>query len=103
MSNTIEDFKRAVALFDSVVADVPADAWGNTTPCEAWDATELVRHQCGVLDALADIARTGEINMPRWPARLMIPPPGGLRPGTGSPKRSTAPTWPPKASTGSAP
>ena len=65
MSETIEDFKRAVALFDSVVADVPADAWGNTTPCEAWNATELVRHQCGVLDALADIARTGEINMPQ--------------------------------------
>ena len=65
MSETIEDFKRAVALFDSVVADVPADAWGNTTPCEAWNATELVRHQCGVLDALADIARTGAINMPQ--------------------------------------
>ena len=65
MSETIHDFKRAIALFDSVVADVPADAWGNATPCEAWNATELVRHQCGVLDALASVARTGEVNMPQ--------------------------------------
>ena len=65
MSETIDSFKRAVALFDSVVADVPADAWGNATPCEAWNASELVRHQCGVLDALAGIARSGEVNMPQ--------------------------------------
>lgn len=65
MSETVDNFRRAVALFDSVVAEVPADAWGNSTPCDAWNATELVRHQCGVLDALADIARTGEVNLPQ--------------------------------------
>ena len=65
MSETIDHFKRAVALFDSVVADVPDDAWGNDTPCADWNAHELLRHQCGVLDALAGIARTGEVNMPQ--------------------------------------
>ena len=65
MSETIDRFKQAVALFDSVVADVPSDAWDNATPCSDWNARELLRHQCGVLDALAGIARTGEVNMPQ--------------------------------------
>ena len=65
MSEIVDDFKRAVALFDSVVAEVPADAWANQTPCEEWDASELVRHQCGVLDALAATARSGAVQRPQ--------------------------------------
>ena len=65
MSETMDNFKRALDLFDSVVANVPADAWANATPCDEWNATELVRHQCGVLDALAATARTGEVNRPQ--------------------------------------
>ena len=39
--------ERTVAEFVARVAAVPAEAWGNATPCTEWDARELVNHVVG--------------------------------------------------------
>jgi uncharacterized protein (TIGR03086 family) len=37
-------YRRVHARFTEVVAAVPADAWSNQSPCEQWDARDVVRH-----------------------------------------------------------
>ena len=37
-------FDRALAKFDAVVRQVPDDAWDNPSPCEAWNAANVVGH-----------------------------------------------------------
>lgn len=64
MSENLRNFTRAVYVCDAVVRRMPDDSWGNTSPCEGWTALDVLKHQCGVLDALAHIARTGEMQMP---------------------------------------
>ncbi|WP_419841396.1 TIGR03086 family metal-binding protein [Candidatus Poriferisodalis sp.] len=73
MSETVTNFTRAVELFDAVVAAVPDDAWDNDTPCADWNAEQLLRHQCGVLDALAEVARSGVVNRPQMAAETDDP------------------------------
>ncbi len=70
MNKKLEDFIAAVYTFDAVCRKVPADAWDNDSPCEGWTARDVLAHQCGVLDALAHIARTGE-----WTRPIMPDPP----------------------------
>src|SRR5271169_1544999 len=36
--------KEALAATRTIVAGVPADAWGAPSPCEGWDARELLNH-----------------------------------------------------------
>ncbi|WP_428119657.1 TIGR03086 family metal-binding protein [Candidatus Poriferisodalis sp.] len=67
MSDNLANLTRAIELFDSVCAQVPSEAWDNDSPCEGWTARDVLRHQCGVLDALASIARTGELSFPTMP------------------------------------
>ncbi len=74
MTDILTNFKRAVALFDTVVAAVPDDAWDNSTPCADWNARELLRHQCGVLDALAETAQTEQISRPQMAEETDDPP-----------------------------
>ena len=64
MSQNLRNFTRAVYLFDAVVRRMPDDSWDNASPCEGWTAMDVLKHQCGVLDALAHIARTGEMQAP---------------------------------------
>ncbi len=37
-------FDQALAKFDAVVQQVPDDAWGNASPCEEWNAANIVGH-----------------------------------------------------------
>ena len=64
MSENLRQFTRGVYAFDAVVQRVPADAWGAGTPCPDWNATELVEHQCAVLNGVAAMAETGEMAPP---------------------------------------
>lgn len=60
MNPKLENFLKAVDTFDDVCRRVPSAAWDENSPCEGWTARDVVAHQCAVLDALAQIARTGE-------------------------------------------
>lgn len=68
MNHKLAKFIEAVETFDAVCRQVPPQAWDNDSPCRGWTARDVVAHQCGVLDALAHIARTGEIRRPVNPA-----------------------------------
>lgn len=65
MSENLRNFTRSVYVFDAVVRRMPDEAWENPSPCEGWTALDVLKHQCGVLDALAHIARTGEMLPPK--------------------------------------
>jgi uncharacterized protein (TIGR03086 family) len=43
-TNAIDLMPGAFDVFDARVAEVPADAWGNATPCTEWDVRALVNH-----------------------------------------------------------
>lgn len=64
MSENLRAFTRGVFAFDAVVQRVPSDQWHASTPCPDWDATQLVEHQCAVLNGVASIAETGEMAAP---------------------------------------
>lgn len=67
MNQKLQDFIEAVETFDAVCRKVPPDAWDNDSPCTGWTARDVVAHQCAVLDALAQIARTGQWARPTKP------------------------------------
>lgn len=64
MNEKLEDFIEAVDTFDAVCRKVPHGAWDTDSPCEGWTARDVLAHQCAVLDALAQIALTGEWTRP---------------------------------------
>ena len=64
MSENLRNFTKAIYGMDAVVQRVPVDAWDNGSPCEGWTARDVVGHQAGVLNGVAQIARTGEMAMP---------------------------------------
>lgn len=67
MSQNLRNFTRAVYVFDAVVQRMPDEAWATASPCEGWTALDVLKHQCGVLDALAQIAADGEMHPPSMP------------------------------------
>lgn len=73
MSQNSRNFVQAVLAFDAVVQRVDPSAWGNATPCEGWDARDLVEHQCTVLNGVSAIAETGEMASPTPPADMSDP------------------------------
>lgn len=44
MSDTSERYARLSEDFAGTVAAVPADRWSSASPCEGWDARDVVRH-----------------------------------------------------------
>jgi uncharacterized protein (TIGR03086 family) len=44
MSDIADRYRRVAAQFSRRVDLVPADAWDNPSPCEGWDARDVVRH-----------------------------------------------------------
>ncbi len=65
MTQITRDFARAVYTFDAVVQRVPEGKWDNDSACEGWTLRDVLKHQCGVLDALAEVVHTGEIALPQ--------------------------------------
>lgn len=64
MSDQLRSFTRGIYAFDAVVQRVPNDKWGAATPCPDWNATQLVEHQCAVLNGVAAMAETGQMAAP---------------------------------------
>jgi uncharacterized protein (TIGR03086 family) len=64
MSQVLRNYTKALYGFDAVVQRVPIDRWDADSPCEGWCARDVDAHAAGVLDAIAKMARSGEIAMP---------------------------------------
>jgi uncharacterized protein (TIGR03086 family) len=44
MTENAERFRRVAEGLTQTIAAVPDDAWGNPSPCDGWDARDVVRH-----------------------------------------------------------
>jgi uncharacterized protein (TIGR03086 family) len=44
MTETADRFRRLSDRFEALVAAVPEDRWSNPSPCEGWEARDVVRH-----------------------------------------------------------
>ncbi len=64
MSQNLRNYTKALYGFDAVVQRVPADRWDAPSPCEGWSARDVLVHQVGVINAVAQMARTGAV---AWP------------------------------------
>lgn len=73
MSVNSRRFVQAVHAFDAVVQRTDAASWQNATPCEGWNAAELLEHQCAVLNGVAAMASSGEMAKPTPPADMSDP------------------------------
>ena len=58
------DVSTLVERFGAVVEAVPADAWGNPSPCEGWSAADVVAH---VVDSHYDFFERAGIEAPPKP------------------------------------
>lgn len=67
MSKNLRNYTKALYGFDAVIQRVPADAWDADSPCEGWCARDVVAHAAGVMNAIEQMARTGEVAMPEMP------------------------------------
>jgi uncharacterized protein (TIGR03086 family) len=67
MSENLRNYTKALYGFDAVIQRVPDDRWDADSPCEGWSAKDVVAHACGVMEAVAAMARTGEVAMPTSP------------------------------------
>ncbi len=67
MSVNLRNYTKALYGFDAVIQRVPPDRWDAPSPCEGWTASDVVAHAAGVMDAVAQMARTGKVAMPQTP------------------------------------
>lgn len=67
MSTNSRNYTKALYGFDAVIQRVPADQWDAASPCDGWCARDVVAHAAGVVDAVAQMARTGKVAMPEMP------------------------------------
>jgi uncharacterized protein (TIGR03086 family) len=67
MSENLRNFTKAIYGFDAVVQRVVAHQWSADTPCDGWCAKDVVAHHCGVIEAVIEMVRTGEVSMPATP------------------------------------
>ena len=67
MSANSRNYTKALYGFDAVVRRVPPDRWDAASPCEGWNARDVVTHATGVVIAVAEMARTGQMAMPQPP------------------------------------
>lgn len=68
MSENSRNFTQAVLAFDAVVQRVAPEGWAQPSPCEGWDAADVVRHQCAVLNGVSAMAESGALARPEPPA-----------------------------------
>ena len=67
MSTNLRNYTKALYGFDAVIQRVPTDRWDADSPCVGWSARDVVIHACGVMQAVAAMARTGESVLPATP------------------------------------
>jgi uncharacterized protein (TIGR03083 family) len=47
MTDTIENYHRALTAFDEIIGAVQPDQWANPTPCPDWTARDIAGHVTG--------------------------------------------------------
>ncbi|MDH3302910.1 MAG: maleylpyruvate isomerase family mycothiol-dependent enzyme [Acidimicrobiia bacterium] len=67
MTQISRNYTEALYGFDAVIQRVPADRWDEASPCDGWCARDVVAHAAGVVDAVAQMTRTGENALPETP------------------------------------
>ena len=67
MSSNTRNYTKALYGFDAVVRRVSPGQWDAQSPCTGWSARDVLEHASGVVDAVAQMARTGEVAMPQTP------------------------------------
>lgn len=60
-----ERFRRTAGRFSDRVAEVPDDAWSNPSPCEGWDARDVVRH---LVDWVPSVIGRAGLSFPEHPS-----------------------------------
>ena len=73
MSQNLRNFVQGIYAFDALVQRTAADQWQNATPCEGWNAADLVQHQCAVLNGVQAVAATGQMAKPTPPEDMSDP------------------------------
>jgi len=73
MSENLRRFTEAVYAFDAVVRRVDDGSWSASTPCEEWTASDLLQHQCAVLNGVTAMATSGEMARPTPPEDMSDP------------------------------
>ena len=66
-------FDRALAKFDAVVQQVPSDAWANQSPCEAWNAANIVGHVAATTQLPVLLGRRIPLGVPEGPDASEVP------------------------------
>lgn len=73
MSENLRDFTKAVYGMDAVVRRIPEGSWDNDSPCEGWTARDVLGHQVGVLNGVANMADGNDMKFPETPEDLSDP------------------------------
>ena len=66
-------FDRALAKFDAVVRQVPDDAWDNPSPCEAWNAANIVGHVAATTQLPVLLGQRIPLGVPEGPEASEVP------------------------------
>ena len=66
-------FDQALVKFDSVVQQVPDDAWGNASPCEEWNAANIVGHVAATTQLPVLLAQRIPLGVPAGPEASEVP------------------------------
>jgi hypothetical protein len=66
-------FDRALAKFDAVVQQVPNDAWANQSPCEAWNAANVVGHVAATTQLPVLLGQRIPLGVPQGPEASEVP------------------------------
>ena len=59
MSDATTGYRTALDGFDATIRRVPADAWGNPSPCDGWSALDVAGHVIGGLHMARLLASGG--------------------------------------------
>jgi uncharacterized protein (TIGR03086 family) len=64
METVSERYRRLAATMTERIARVPSDRWGSPTPCEGWDARDLVAHLLEVHGRFQSLVGRGLVDHP---------------------------------------
>ena len=66
-------FDQAMAKFNAVVQQVPDGAWGNSSPCEEWNAANIVGHVAATTQLPVLLAQRNPLGVPAGPEASEVP------------------------------
>ena len=66
-------FDQAMAKFNAVVQQVPDGAWENSSPCEEWNAANIVGHVAATTQLPVLLAQRNPVGVPAGPEASEVP------------------------------